>query len=111
MSTPGLRIRHLAFHGPNRARASVEFGAGLNLIYGASDTGKSFVVEAIDFMLGGKTALRDIPERLGYSVVLLGIETMQGEQFTLWRSADGGHFRLFTGLHLEIPPPDTEARE
>jgi hypothetical protein len=111
MSAPGLRIRHLAFHGPNRARASVEFGAGLNLIYGASDTGKSFVVEAIDFMLGGKTALRDIPERLGYDVVLLGIETIEGEQFTLWRSADGGHFRLFTGLHLEIPPPDTEARE
>jgi hypothetical protein len=65
MTTPGLRIRHLAFHGPNREPASIEFGAGLNLIYGASDTGKSFVVEAIDFMLGGKTTLRDIPERVG----------------------------------------------
>jgi AAA domain len=111
MSTPGLRLRHLAFHGPNRERACLTFGAGLNLIYGASDTGKSFVVEAIDFMLGGKTALRDIPERLGYDVVLLGIETMEGETFTLSRSSDGGHFRLYTGLHLDLPPPDAEFRE
>lgn len=111
MTTPGLRIRHIAFHGPNREPAVLEFGAGLNLLYGASDTGKSFVVEAIDFMLGGKTALRDIPERVGYDRVLLGIETMDGEQFTLSRSADGGHFRLFTGLYLEPPPADTEARE
>jgi len=111
MTTPGLRIRHLAFHGPNREPAVLEFGAGLNLLYGASDTGKSFVVEAIDFMLGGKTALRDIPERVGFDSVLLGIETIDGEQFTLSRSADGGHFRLFTGLHLQPPPPETEARE
>ncbi|SJZ78201.1 ATP-binding protein [Consotaella salsifontis] len=111
MITPGLRIRHLAFHGPNREAAAVEFGAGLNLLYGASDTGKSFVVEAIDFMLGGKTALRDIPERIGYDLVLLGIETMDSEQFTLSRSADGGNFRLFRGLYLEPPPADSEARE
>ncbi|NWH07866.1 MAG: AAA family ATPase [Alphaproteobacteria bacterium] len=111
MTTPGLRIRHLAFHGSNREAATVEFGAGLNLLYGASDTGKSFVVEAIDFMLGGKTALRDIPERVGYDRVLLGIETMDGERFTLSRSADGGNFRLFTGLYLDPPPADTDARE
>jgi predicted nuclease with TOPRIM domain len=111
MTISGLRIRHLVFHGPNRTPASVKFGAGLNLIYGASETGKSFVVEAIDFMLGGKTALRDIPERVGYDRVLLGIETIEGEAFTLSRSVDGGHFRLFTGLHLEPPNADVEGRD
>jgi predicted nuclease with TOPRIM domain len=111
MNIPGLRICHLAFHGHNRDSSIVTFSDGLNLIYGASDTGKSFIVEAIDFMLGGKTALRDIPERIGYDRVLLGIETIGGDQFTLSRSADGGHFRLFTGLHLQPPPPHTEARE
>src|SRR3954467_7290716 len=111
MTTPGLRIRHLAFHGLDREPAVVEFGAGLNLLYGASDTGKSFVVEAIDFMLGGRTALRDIPERVGYDRILLGIETMEGEQFTLSRSTEGGNFRLYTGLFIDLPPPETEARE
>src|SRR5579871_1058249 len=111
MTTPGFRIRHLSFHGPNRAPASIEFGPGLNLIYGASDTGKSFVVEAIDFMLGGQTPLRDIPERVGYDRLLLGIETLENEPLTLSRSADGGHFRLYAGLHFEPPPSSAEGRE
>ena len=63
MAHSGLRLRHLVFHGPDRPPAALEFGPGLNVIYGASECGKSFVVEAIDFMLGGKQQLRDIPER------------------------------------------------
>lgn len=108
MNMLGLRIRHLAFISPIRAPVSIEFDAGLNIVYGASDTGKSFVVEAIDFMLGGKTALRDLPERVGYDRVLLGIETVAGEQFTLSRSADGGPFRLYVGLHLQAPDPELQ---
>lgn len=111
MSTPGFRICRLAFHGPVRPPAAVAFGPGLNVIYGASDTGKSFVVEAIDFMLGGRTPLRDIPERIGYDRVLLVIETMQGDTFTLIRSVDGGNFRMFKGLHLEPPGGDVEAKD
>ncbi len=108
---PGFRIRHLAFLGPAKPRAAVHFGPGLNLVYGASETGKSFIIDAIDFMLGGKTGLRDIPERIGYDRVLLGIETIAGEAYTLTRSADGGHFRLFSGLHDTSLPADTEGRD
>lgn len=111
MSKPGLRLRHLAFHGPDRERASVSFGPGLNVLYGASETGKSFIVEAIDFMLGGKPPLRDIPERVGFDRVLLGIETTGGEKFTLGRSVDGGGFRLYAGLHIDPPGEDIESRE
>ncbi len=111
MSKPGLRLRHLAFHGPDRERASVEFGPGLNVVYGASEAGKSFIVEAIDFMLGGKPPLPDLPERVGYDRVLLGLETTEGEQSTLWRSVDGGGFRLYEGLHIDPPGEDVESRE
>jgi hypothetical protein len=100
---PGLRLRHLVFLGPNRPAASLEFGPGLNIVYGISDTGKSFVVEAVDFMLGGKPPLREIPERAGYDRALLGLETLAGEQFTLLRSVDGGAFRVYAGLHLDVP--------
>jgi hypothetical protein len=111
MSKPGLRIRYLGFYGPNRSPAALEFGPGLNVIYGASETGKSFMVESLDFMLGGKPPLRDIPQRTGYDRILLGIETLNGEQFTLLRSTDGGAFRLYSGLH-SYPPADTvESRE
>lgn len=112
MTNPlGIRIRHLVFLGPDREAASVTFGPGLNVIYGASDTGKSFIVEAIDFMLGGKPPLRDIPERVGYDRVLLGIETLNGETFTLMRSSEGGRFRAFPGLHLEMPGAEIEGTE
>jgi len=110
-STSGLRLRHIAFHGPERPVASLSFGPGLNVIYGASEVGKSFVVEAVDFMLGGRGPLRDIPERIGYDRVLLGVETLAGEQFTLLRSAEGGAFLAYEGLHLEPPAEGVECLE
>lgn len=109
-TTPGLRLRRLAFFGPNKPAASVEFGPGLNVLYGASNTGKSFVVEAIDFMLGGKPPLREIPERVGYDRILLGLETLAGDLFTILRSADGGSFRLYDGLYEAPPGDEVEAR-
>lgn len=104
--TNGLRLRHLSFHGPARKSATIAFGAGLNVVYGASNTGKSFIVDTIDFMLGGKGPLRDIPERVGYTQILLAIETLEGHQFTLVRSTEGGAFRLFEGLYSDTLPED-----
>ena len=102
----GLRLRSLAFHGPVRDAAVIEFGPGLNVIYGASDTGKSFIVNTIDFMLGGKGPLRDIPERVGYDQILLALETIEGEKLTVARSTEGGAFRLFDGLYSDALPAD-----
>jgi hypothetical protein len=105
--SPALRLRHLAFLSPLKAPAIVTFGGGLNVVYGASDTGKSFIVDSIDFMLGGKTLPADIPESVGYDRVLLGVETLAGESFTLHRSVSGGAFRLYQGLHTDLPDDDT----
>lgn len=102
--TKGLRLKSLAFHGPSRAPAVIGFGPGLNVIFGASNTGKSFIVDTIDFMLGGKGPLRDIPEREGYDQILLALETLTGDTFTVIRSAGGGAFRLHEGLFSESLP-------
>lgn len=61
MSFSGIQIQSIAFHGPEREGAVVRFQDGLNVIYGASDTGKSFIIEAIDFMFGAKGHLRTFP--------------------------------------------------
>jgi hypothetical protein len=103
MTMPWLRLRHLCFTGPEKPKAKVEFDAGLNVIYGASDTGKSFVVETIDFMLGAKGPLSDIPERVGYDRIFLGIETSEKTSFTLTRATTGGQFRTYEGLHDSVP--------
>lgn len=105
---PGFRLCFLGFFGPQKQPATVTFGPGLNVLYGASNAGKSFIVEAIDFMLGGGQPLRDIPERVGYDLVLLGIEAFDGRAFTVWRSMDGGGFKLFEGLHATPPGDDVE---
>lgn len=110
-TTQGLRLRHLSMHGPGKPAAALEFGPGLNVLYGASDTGKSFVVELIDFMLGGKPPIPEITERVGYDQILLGLETLRGEQFTLLRSAEGGAFRIYKGLLTSPPAADTESSE
>jgi hypothetical protein len=107
MARPGLRLRHLFFQGPHRPAAGMEFGAGLNVLYGASEVGKSFTIDAIDFMLGGKPPLRDLPERVGYDRIYLGVETLAGEEFTLSRRVEGGAFLAFEGLHQNEPPQGT----
>jgi len=98
VTPPGFRLRFLGFFGPQKQPAIVRFGPGLNVLYGASNAGKSFIVEAIDFMLGGGQPLRDFSERVGYDLVLLGIETIDGRTFTVWRSTEGGAFKLFEDL-------------
>src|SRR5260370_2769552 len=97
-----LTLRHLSVTGPDKEPAHVTFGHGLNVIYGASETGKSFIVETLDFMLGSSSELRDIPERVGYDRIFLGIEDGDGNMFTLARGASGGQFRLYIVLPLMV---------
>lgn len=102
-----LTLTHLTFIGANVEPASVEFGRQLTLVRGPSDTGKSFVVNALDFMMGAST-LKEIPEREGYSTVLLGLELPDGQRATLARSVAGGAFSVFLSdiRRGSLPLPD-----
>lgn len=104
-----LRLLHITLWGPNVPLSTVEFGAGLTLVRGPSNTGKSFIVEAIDFMLGGKK-LKDIPERKGYSTALLGIELATGETVTLTRSVTGGAFSMYRSDVRSGPLPISDEK-
>lgn len=99
-----LQLRFIRFLGPEKEPADYTFTSGLNILWGASDTGKTFLALAIDFMLGAGS-LKDIPERVGYDRVLLGITTADGKDYTLQRSVDAGSFKRFDGL-LTDPPAD-----
>ncbi|MEJ0092214.1 MAG: hypothetical protein WDN46_01915 [Methylocella sp.] len=92
MTDTYLQLRRIAFIGPKKT-SEVQFSAGLNVICGASDTGKSFLAETIDYMLGGST-LREIPERIPYAEIALDLATMGGETWRLQRATAGGEFRL-----------------
>jgi ABC-type transporter Mla subunit MlaD len=98
-----LALTHLTFVGAAVESASVEFGPAATVIRGPSDTGKSFVVGAIDYMLGGSTTPSDIPERVGYSTALLGLRLPSGETVTLARSVNGGDFSVYEGDVRTLP--------
>jgi phage shock protein A len=104
MAFKPLQLRFIRFLGPEKEPADYTFTSGLNILWGASDTGKTFLALAIDFMLGAGS-LKDIPERVGYDRVLLGITTADGKDYTLQRSVDAGSFKRFDGL-LTDPPAD-----
>lgn len=92
MSDSYLQLRSIRFCGP-KAEAKLDFQPGVNVICGASDTGKSFLADSIDFMLGGST-LKDIPERAKYDQIDLSLAATGDEDFKLQRSMSGGNFRL-----------------
>lgn len=100
----GVQGTAAALHPVSRAgqRAEFTFTSGLNILWGSSDTGKTFLVQAIDFMLGAGDPLEDIPERSGYDRVLLGL-TIGDKDYTIHGSINGGAFRRFDGLLLDLP--------
>ena len=99
-----LLIRHLAFLGPKRPPASISFESGLNVICGASETGKSFIVDTIDFMLGGGDTPRDVSERAGYDRVRLLVESKGWPPLGLERSIEGGNFSAYEEALFDEAP-------
>lgn len=102
MSAGHICLRKISLFGPRREPAILEFVPGVNVVCGASETGKSFLVETLDFVLGGSEPLRDIPERVGYDRVALAVETADDKTYTFERSIDGGNFRLFEGANGKV---------
>lgn len=96
-------LRHLAFTGKGIEPCVLPFSSGLNIVYGASNTGKSFTVDALNFMLGGNDPLPSIEQREPYDAVLLGITVPELGDATLFRAIAGGAYELFQGLHQKRP--------
>lgn len=99
----GIRLRHLVFTGPNVEPAELGFDDGLNIIYGASNTGKSFASKAILFILGASTKLPETQEIAAYDGVWLGVTLANQGDFTLYRATRGGHLKLYAGLCKGAP--------
>lgn len=103
MTRPRMWLTRLVLSGPSVKPAEITFSKGLNAVVGASDTGKTFIAECIDFMLGGSTPLREIPEALRYDSARLHISLNTSEsEIVIERSLRGGDFKLMEGNALPI---------
>ena len=95
MAITGFQIRRLTLAGRGVPNAEVQFRKGLNVVSGPSDTGKTFIVQCIDYMLGGKDVPESIPEAAQYETVRLSLSvSADDEEVVLERSIRGGNFKL-----------------
>jgi hypothetical protein len=102
-------IDQLMFTGPERESVSVQFKTGVNIIWGASNTGKSFVRKSIDYLLGGELPTLP-PEGKGMDNYLLWLTLPGDEKVTLRASALGGDIYKAEG-HLHAVDESSPAYE
>jgi hypothetical protein len=101
-----LQIRRIAYLGPDKPPAELHFKPGLNIICGSSETGKSFVVETIDFMLGASGELRDLPERAGFDRIVMHVAFAEDQLYTVQRAIQGGGYLWRAGHHEALGQTD-----
>jgi hypothetical protein len=89
----------------------VSFGPELNVLWGASNTGKSFTVKTIDFMLGGGSALPGITEREGYDRAWLNVALPTSGDMTFMRALAGGDFEVLPGTVFAADPKSKDRRK
>lgn len=97
MAITGFQLRRLTLVGRGVPNAVMQFNEGLNVVSGPSDTGKTFIVQCIDYMLGGKDVPEPIPEAAQYETVRLALNLSEGGyEVVLERSIRGGDFNLIS---------------
>lgn len=104
----GFELRELRLCGPGQTPGSLVFASGLNVIEGASDTGKSYALSCIDFVMGAGRPPEEIPQARLYNVAYLCIEAADGQFYTLKRALVGGKIGLFRGPINDALGADTE---
>lgn len=78
-------IEKLIVSGQGKEDSVIEFTQGVNIIYGPSNTGKTYIVKCIDFLFGSKN--EPIDSSTGYEFIKLIIKT-SGGSITLTRRID-----------------------
>jgi hypothetical protein len=105
--TKRIILRHIAFTGTEQETARLKFKDRPTFIYGASNTGKSYSLKAIDFMLGAASgSLPAITEGEKYDTAWLGLTLPSGKDVTLCRSTKGSDLELHEGLRESRNPAE-----
>ena len=94
---------------PDGLPVSVQFKSGVNIIWGASNTGKSFVRKSIDYLLGGELPTLP-PEGKGTDNYLLWLTLPGNRKVTLRSSALGSDIYKADG-HLQAVNEDSPEYE
>jgi DNA repair ATPase RecN len=95
--TVGLHLSEVRFRGgPGVEDAVVTFGQGLSVVAGPSNTGKSLLRSAINFVFGSGDPMKSVAEAGPYRSIFVEIKTAAGRTATFERAWNGGDIRQYT---------------
>lgn len=92
-------IKKIVITGTGVEPAVVEFDKGLNIVYGESNTGKSYIAECIDYMFGAKD-IRISPDTK-YDKITMSVD-VDGRTMTMEREFGS------TNIEVNGAPPDID---
>ncbi|UOK61381.1 AAA family ATPase [Paenibacillus sp. OVF10] len=98
----GFELRKLRIIGNDEKVSEVSFKSGLNVIAGPSNTGKTYIFECINFMLGGTELPEPIDEAKEYHTVQLEIISRNNQVYTLERELTGEKLKNITQLFRKL---------
>lgn len=98
-----MQLRFLHISGPDVDPATVDFQAGLNVINGSSNTGKSYILRMINYLLGSRDPPEPIVEQALYDMAHLGVLLDDGTEKTFVRALAGGEVKVINGLTKDRP--------
>lgn len=81
-----IYIKELRITGPDVPNASLIFERGMNVIDGASNTGKSYAIQCLNYMLGSDRLPKQIDEAVGYTDIYLEIILNVNQSLTFKRN-------------------------
>lgn len=82
----GFYIVHLLLKGIDKPDAELKLQKGLNVISGASNTGKTFIFDCLNYVFGAQDKPKEISESDGYTELLVEIQTYKGKTITFKRN-------------------------
>ena len=98
----GFIINTLRLTGNAVDNAEVVFTLGTNVISGPSDTGKTYIFQCINYMLGSSSPPKGILQARPYTKIYLEITSSQDQPYTLESDLKGGDFNLYKSKIDEI---------
>ncbi len=100
-----ISLHELVVTGPGKQPATLKLDGQSHLVFGPTDTGKSYIVECFRYCLGGGDKPKDVGYSEGYTRASLQVSLADGRQFTLFRDLFDGAETVYEGFH-ELPPQD-----
>jgi hypothetical protein len=92
---PGFTIAEVRFRGKGVEDAVVTFAPGLCVVAGPSNTGKSLIRAAINFVFGSSQPMKTVKEGAAYQTIFVEVRTSEGTAVTFERAWQGGDIKQY----------------